>query len=56
MINVRRLFEQVLAVKMSTKKAKFFFKKWLQWEVESGDETGAEHVRQRAKAYVESLA
>jgi rRNA biogenesis protein RRP5 len=55
-INERRLFQRVLALKMSTKKAKFFFKKWLQWETESGDEAGVEDVKRRAREYVEGLA
>jgi rRNA biogenesis protein RRP5 len=54
--NERRLFQRVLALKMSTKKAKFFFKKWLQWESESGDAEGVENVRKRAKEYVEGMA
>jgi rRNA biogenesis protein RRP5 len=54
--NGRRLFQRVLALKMSTKKAKFFFKKWLQWESESGDAEGVEDVKQRAKEYVEGIA
>jgi hypothetical protein len=41
---------------MSTKKAKFFFKKWLQWETEEGDVAGAEDVKRRAKEYVDGLA
>jgi rRNA biogenesis protein RRP5 len=43
-------------MKMSTKKAKFFFKKWLKWETESGDPNGVEDVKRRAKEYVEGLA
>jgi len=39
---------------MSMKKAKFFFKKWLQWETAHGDAEGADGVRRRAKEYVES--
>jgi rRNA biogenesis protein RRP5 len=39
---------------MSMKKAKFFFKKWLQWETEHGDAEGADDVRRRAKEYVDS--
>lgn len=54
--NERRLFQRVLALKMSTKKAKFFFKKWLQWETESGDDAGVENVKRRAREYVEGLA
>jgi len=38
---------------MSMKKAKFFFKKWLQWETEHGDAEGADDVRRRAREYVE---
>jgi rRNA biogenesis protein RRP5 len=53
--NNRRLFQRVLAMKMSTKKAKFFFKKWLQWETESGDANGVEDVKRRAREYVEGL-
>ena len=52
----RRLFQRVLALKMSTKKAKFFFKKWLQWEMESGDAAGVEDVKRQAREYVEGLA
>lgn len=55
-VDFRRLFQRVLALKMSTKKAKFFFKKWLQWEIKSGDTNGAEDVKIRAKEYVERLA
>ena len=53
--NFRRLFQRVLALKMSTKKAKFFFKKWLQWETENGHMDGVEDVKQRARVYVEGL-
>lgn len=52
---IRRLFQSVLATKMSTKKAKFFFKKWSHWEQESGDAAGIEEVKRLAKEYVESL-
>ena len=54
LINFSRLFQRVLAIKMSSKKAKFFFKKWLQWEAQRGDEAGAEDVRRRASEYVEA--
>jgi hypothetical protein len=40
---------------MSTKKAKFFFKKWALWETEDGDEAGVEDVKRRAKEYLEAL-
>jgi rRNA biogenesis protein RRP5 len=50
----RLLFQQVLTIKMSTKKAKFFFKKWLKWENEIGDTAGADRVRNLAREYVEA--
>ncbi|EPY49902.1 U3 snoRNP-associated protein Rrp5 [Schizosaccharomyces cryophilus OY26] len=49
---VRRLFERVLASKLSTKKAKFIFKKWLTYEKEIGDNKGVEAVKQKALEYV----
>ena len=55
MADYRRLFQRVLALNMSTKKAKFFFKKWLQWEMKIEDTNGVEDVKRRAKEYVEGL-
>ncbi|EPX71929.1 U3 snoRNP-associated protein Rrp5 [Schizosaccharomyces octosporus yFS286] len=49
---IRRLFERVLASKLSTKKAKFIFKKWLTYEKEIGDNKGVESVKQKALEYV----
>ncbi len=51
----RRLFERTISLKLSTKKMKFFFKKYLDFERASGNERGVEHVKQAAMAYVESL-
>ncbi|KAL2312425.1 rRNA biogenesis protein rrp5 [Schizosaccharomyces pombe] len=49
---VRRLFQRLLALNLSTKKAKFAFKKWLAYEKNIGDDEGAEQVKRRAIEYV----
>lgn len=51
---VRALFDRVLATKLSMKKAKSMFKKWLQYEKEHGEEDDVEKVKARAVEYVES--
>ncbi|KAG0094044.1 rRNA biogenesis protein rrp5 [Podila epicladia] len=53
---VRRLFARVVSLKLSSKKMKFFFKKWLAYEKDHGDEDHIEEVKRRALAYVESLS
>ncbi|KAF9438080.1 rRNA biogenesis protein rrp5 [Entomortierella beljakovae] len=53
---VRRLFARVVSLKLSSKKMKFFFKKWLGYEKDHGDEDHIEEVKRRALAYVESLS
>ncbi|KAJ2614175.1 rRNA biogenesis protein rrp5 [Coemansia sp. RSA 1365] len=53
---VRSLFERVIAMKLSSKKVKSFFKKWLKFEKDHGSEATVEHVKQRAREYVGSLA
>ncbi|KAI8065426.1 hypothetical protein BC940DRAFT_276026 [Gongronella butleri] len=51
----QRLFERVTSMKFSSKKMKFLFKKWLQFEKQHGSADDMEHVKQRTLAYVESL-
>ncbi|KAJ2081596.1 rRNA biogenesis protein rrp5 [Coemansia sp. RSA 988] len=53
---VRGLFERVIAMKLSSKKIKSFFKKWLKFEKDHGSEATMEHVKQRAREYVGSMA
>ena len=53
--HARRLFERAVHVKQSTKKMKFFFKKYLSFEMQHGNAQTVQHVRDAAKAYVESL-
>ncbi|GAA5941768.1 Rrp5p [Sporobolomyces koalae] len=51
---VRALFERVLAGRLSSKKGKSVFKKWLTFEKEFGDEAGVETVKERAIEFVQS--
>ncbi|EMD41956.1 hypothetical protein CERSUDRAFT_147388 [Gelatoporia subvermispora B] len=46
--NLRNLFNRVLALKMTSHKAKSFFKKWLDLERRLGDEEGAAAVKAKA--------
>ncbi|KAJ2470842.1 rRNA biogenesis protein rrp5, partial [Coemansia sp. RSA 2322] len=52
----RKLFERVTSMKHSSKKMKFFFKKWLAFEKAHGTDASIEHVKQRALEYVNSLS
>ncbi|KAK2461613.1 hypothetical protein APHAL10511_006076 [Amanita phalloides] len=46
--SLRNIFDRVLALKMTSHKAKSFFKKWLELEHRIGDEGGATTVKQKA--------
>jgi ribosomal protein S1/tetratricopeptide (TPR) repeat protein len=52
--SVRRLFERSISLELSTKKTKFLFKRWLAFEIETGDKTAAASVRAKARTYVET--
>ena len=52
----RRLFERVTALRLSSKKMKFFFKRYLAYARAAGDEELVEHVKEKARAWVESAA
>ncbi|KAL4768255.1 hypothetical protein BDW60DRAFT_132153 [Aspergillus nidulans var. acristatus] len=67
---VRRLFERVLGIKdlkkggslaieegkkLKPKQARFFFKKWLDFEEKKGDEKTVEETKAKAAEYVKSL-
>jgi rRNA biogenesis protein RRP5 len=52
---VRRLFERVLNLKISSKKAKFFFKKWLQYSKQE-DVQSIDLVKQKAMEYVQRMS
>lgn len=49
-----RLFERVLNQKLSVKKAKFFFKRYLEFEKINGTDSTIEHVKELARKYVEN--
>lgn len=53
---MRRLFERVASLKLSSKKMKYVFKRWLGWEQAHGDAQTVAHVKARAREYVESKA
>jgi hypothetical protein len=54
--HARRLFERIIHLKLSTKKMKFFFKRYLEFESAHGTAEQVQHVRDAARAYVESIA
>ncbi len=51
---IRALFERVITLSLSTKKMKHFFKRYLDFEKASGTPEGIEHVKEKARAFVES--
>lgn len=51
---VRHLLDRVIHMKLSAKKMKFFFKKYLDFEKSHGDNKHAEYVKKKAFEYVES--
>lgn len=55
---VRALLERVTgggsANKLKSKKAKFFYKKWLDYEYKVGDEKSRERVKAKAAEFVRS--
>ena len=52
---VRRIFKRVTSGKLKPKKAKFFFKRWVDFEERDGDEKRVEGVTARAAEYVKRL-
>lgn len=53
---VRALVDRALGQKMTAKRAKFVFKKWLSVESRVGDKAGQEKAKARARAWVEENA
>ncbi|KAK7848536.1 rrna biogenesis protein rrp5 [Quercus suber] len=51
---IRALFERAISLSLPTKKMKFFFKKYLEYEKSHGDEERIESVKRKAMEYVES--
>ncbi|XP_074274276.1 rRNA biogenesis protein RRP5-like [Silene latifolia] len=53
---IRGLFERATSLSLPPKKMNFLFKKYLGYEKSVGDEERIEHVRQKAKEYIDSAA
>ncbi|EDV20037.1 uncharacterized protein TRIADDRAFT_32523, partial [Trichoplax adhaerens] len=51
---VRKLFEKVVKINLSSKKIKFLFKRYMEFESKYGNEESVEHVKQLAVDYVSS--
>jgi len=51
---IRSLFERCTALNLSSKKMKYFFKRYLEFEKTEGDADTVEHVKKKAREYVES--
>ena len=56
LMSCRNLFDRVLAQKMTSHKAKSFFKKWLELERRIGDEEGADAVKAKAIEWTQRAA
>ena len=52
--NLRHLYTRIINLKLSSKKAKFFFKKFLEFEKQHGDQLTVQNVKDLAQKYVES--
>jgi len=48
----RRLFGRVTSGKLKSKKARYFFKRWLEFEEKEGNAKSVENVKARAAEYV----
>ena len=49
---VRGLFERIFSTKIKNKQAKYFFKRWLEFEEKEGDERSVDQVKARAADFV----
>ncbi|TCD61307.1 rRNA bioproteinsis protein rrp5 [Steccherinum ochraceum] len=54
--SIRNLFDRLFALKMTSHKAKAFFKKWLELERRLGDEEGQEAVKAKAIEWTQRAA
>lgn len=50
----RKLYERVVNLSLSTKKMKFFISRYLKFEKEHGTEETINHVKQKAKEYIDA--
>ena len=52
---VRSVFERMIKGKLNVRKAKWVFKRWLQYEEQEGDNKSQERVQAKAVEYVKRL-
>jgi rRNA biogenesis protein RRP5 len=50
---IRHLFDRIISLNLSSKKMKYFFKRYLEFERLHGDSSSMEYVKQKAREYVE---
>lgn len=55
METARRLFERAISLTLSSKKMRFFFKKYRSFETAHGTKETVRRVTEQARAYVESV-
>jgi len=53
---IRSLFERVTSLHASSKKMKYFFSRYLTWAREQADDSLVDHVKEKARQYVESAS
>ena len=51
---IRDIYERAIHLKLSTKKMKFMFKRYLEFEQKHGCRADMEAVKEKARAYVEA--
>lgn len=52
---VRGVFERIVKGRLNGRKAKWVFKRWLEYEEREGDERGQERVKAKATEYAKTL-
>ena len=52
----RQIFERIIHTNLSSKKMKFIFKRYLEFERKHGDDLSVENVKTKAMDFVESKA
>ena len=52
---IRSVFERIIRGKLNARKAKWIFKRWLQYEEQEGDSKSQERVQAKAAEFVKKL-
>ena len=53
---IRSIFERIIKGKLNARKAKWVFKRWLQYEKQEGDSKSQERVQAKAAEFAKKLA